>query len=80
MRAAVLRDAEWDPLTQEIVQHRSGPVMAAIRDALAEPLRGRRRLATLDVALDFYAWRRLARSGLTRKEAVETMVAAVFAQ
>jgi AcrR family transcriptional regulator len=80
MRASVLRDAEWDPLTREIVEQRGGPVTLAIRDALAQPLRGRRRLAALDVALDFYAWRQLTRSGLTRKEAVETMVAAVFAQ
>ncbi len=80
MRASVLRDAEWDPLTREIVEQRGGPVMAAVRDVLAEPLRGRRRLAALELALDFYTWRRLTRSGLSRREAVEAMVAAVFAQ
>ena len=80
MRASALRDAEWDPLTREMVEHRGGPVMAAIRDVLAEPLRGRRRLAALDLSLDFHAWRRLSRSGLSREEAVETMVRAVLGQ
>lgn len=80
MRASVLRDAEWDPLTQEIVAHRGGPLTAEIRDVLAERVRGRRRLAALDLALDFYAWRRLTRSGLSRKDAVETMIAAILRQ
>ena len=80
MIASVLRDAEIDPLTRELVELRRAEPMRRIREALAEGLRGRRRLAALDLALNFHAWRRLAASGLSRNEAVETMVAAVFAQ
>ncbi len=81
MIASVLRDAEVDPLTRELVELRRAGAMQQIGDALAEGLApGRRRRAALDLSLDFRAWRRLAESGLSRDEAVETMVASVLAQ
>jgi hypothetical protein len=54
-----------------------------VRDLLADgwEVRGkerRRLLATVALALDFHAWRSLERgSGLSREEAVETMLEAV---
>jgi AcrR family transcriptional regulator len=80
MTASVLRDAEVDPLTREIVQLRRAGPAARVRETLARGIRGKRRLAALDLALDFHAWRRLAAAGLRPEEAAETMVAAVFAQ
>jgi AcrR family transcriptional regulator len=80
MLSSVLRDAEVDPLTRELLELRAGGAMMEIRRILAEPLQGRRTLAALDVALDFHSWRRLAASGLSREEAVMTMTAAVLAQ
>jgi AcrR family transcriptional regulator len=80
MLANVLRDVEADPLTREIAQLRWGEGMARLRESLGRGLRGKRRLAALDVALDFHAWRRLAQAGLSPTEAAETMVDAVFAQ
>ncbi len=80
MLSCVLRDVEFHPLTREVFELRASGRLAAIREVLAEGLAGRRRLAALDLALDFHAWRRLHRSGLAREEAVETMVAAVFCQ
>jgi hypothetical protein len=45
---------------------------------LASGRRSRRTLALLDVALAFPTWRTLAREGgLDRREAVQTMVAAI---
>lgn len=80
--ANVLRDAEVHPLTAEIISLRMGPYQAAMREALAEALaRGNhsaRLLAALDLALDFHTWRTLVRrGGLSRDEAVETMVSAL---
>jgi AcrR family transcriptional regulator len=81
MLGSVLRDAEIHPLTAELFQLRAGDSMISIREGLAEGLPpGGRAQAALDLALDFYAWRRLARSGLSQAEAVETMVAAVRCQ
>jgi hypothetical protein len=53
-----------------------------VRDLLAEGWEvsdGRKRLlATIKLAIDFHTWRSLEReSGLSRKEAVETMLEAV---
>jgi AcrR family transcriptional regulator len=79
MLARVLRDAEVDPLTREIFELRSAG-MARMRKMLARGLHGNRSLAALDLALDFYAWRRLAAATLGPKEAAETMTAAVLAQ
>ncbi|MBD0281710.1 MAG: hypothetical protein ICV69_05900 [Thermoleophilaceae bacterium] len=66
-------------MTAEIISLRMGPHQAAMREALAEGLaRGNhsaRLLAALDLALDFHTWRTLVRrGGLSREEAVETMV------
>jgi AcrR family transcriptional regulator len=80
MMASILRDAEVDPLIREIVQMRRAGPAARIREVLARGIRGKRRLAALELALDFNAWRRLAAAGLPPAEAAETMVAAVFAQ
>jgi AcrR family transcriptional regulator len=78
MLANVMRDAQIDPLTAEATALRFGPGVAAIREVLARGRRSKRQLALLDVALGFSTWRTLVRDGgLTRKEAVETMVAAV---
>ena len=81
MLTCVLRDAEVHPLTSEMFGLRAGEQMGAIREVLGEPLPRRTRVqAALDLALDFHAWRRLAQSGLTRDETVETMVAAILCQ
>ena len=81
MIASVLRDAEVDPVTRELMELRGGGSMMRIREVLATGLPRRRRVqATLDLAVDFQAWRRLARSGLSSREAAETMAAAVLGQ
>jgi AcrR family transcriptional regulator len=78
MLANVARDAEIDSLTAEAAELRFGPGREAIRAVLARGRRSKRALALLDVALAFSTWRMLVRyGGLARKEAVETMVAAV---
>jgi AcrR family transcriptional regulator len=82
MLTNVTRDSETDPVIAEISQLRFGPSLEAIAKTLAKGLvsgRGRRRqLAALKLALDFRTWRSLVRdSGLSRKEAVATMAAAV---
>jgi AcrR family transcriptional regulator len=80
--ANLARDAEVDPATREIVAARFGPSLAAIRETLADGLmaggRGRRVGAALDLALEFHTWRSLVRgSGLSQRQAVEVMVAAL---
>ena len=78
MLSNVTRDAEIDPLTAEAAELRFGPGRDAIRAVLAKGRRSKRALALLDVALAFSTWRMLVRyGGLSRKEAVETLVAAV---
>jgi AcrR family transcriptional regulator len=78
MLSNITRDAEIDPLTAEGAELRFGPGRDAIRAVLAKGRRSKRALALLDVALAFSTWRMLVRyGGLSRKEAVETMVAAV---
>jgi len=78
MLSNVTRDMELNPLHAEITAMRFGPPMAAIRSVLANGSRSNRLLALLDVALAFATWRTLVlHSGLSRKQAVETMVAAV---
>jgi AcrR family transcriptional regulator len=78
----VLRDAQVHELTGEMVQLRRAAAQAEIRRVLGEalPHDEGRVAAALDLALDFRAWQRLARSGVSRDDAVETMVAAVLAQ
>ena len=83
MRANVLRDAETMPALATLLEGTVVPYLAAVRDLLAEgwEVRGegrRRLLATLKLAIDFHTWRSLEReSGLSREEAVETMLEAV---
>jgi AcrR family transcriptional regulator len=78
MLSNVMRDSEVDPLTAELASFRFGPAMGEIRAVLAAGRRSRRALAVLDVALAFATWRMLIRQGgLDRREAVNSMVAAV---
>jgi AcrR family transcriptional regulator len=81
MLSCVLRDAEFHALTREMFELRAGETIGAIRAALAEVVPGSRAAqATLDLALDFRAWKRLRASELTNDEAVEAMVRAVACQ
>jgi AcrR family transcriptional regulator len=83
MRANVLRDAQTMPELAALLEDSVVPYLAAVRDLLAEGWevsddRKKRLLATIKLAIDFHAWRSLERgSGLSRKEAVETMLEAV---
>ena len=78
MLSNVTRDMEVDPVIAEVTAMRFGPPLAAIRAVLANGTRSKRALAMLDVATAYATWRTLAlESGLSRKQAVETMVAAV---
>jgi AcrR family transcriptional regulator len=82
MYACVLRDAEFDPLTQEISRLRQGDRMIEVRDALLAVVpRTARARATLQLALDFRGWRRLARDGgLSPRGAAEAMTRSILAQ
>ncbi len=77
MLASVLRDAGVHAPTREIVELRHGGTVRRTRTVLGDGIVGRRRLALLDLALEFHTWQRLATSGLSREEAVEAMVCAV---
>ena len=83
MRANVLRDAESMPELAALLEASVVPYLEAVRDLLAEgwkvgDSRRERLLATLKLAIDFHTWRSLERgSGLSREEAVETMLEAV---
>lgn len=74
----VLRDAEVDALTREIVELRLGAGLARMLEVLAERLPERERVrAALWLALDFAAWRALR---LPPADAAEAMARAVEAQ
>ncbi len=83
MRANVLRDAQTMPKLAALLEGSVVPYLEALRDLLAEgwvvPTERRTLLlATLKLAIDFHTWRSLERgSGLSRREAVETMLGAV---
>jgi AcrR family transcriptional regulator len=78
MLSNVTRDAQVDALTAELADLRFGPALGAMKTVLANGRRSKRTLALLDVALAFPTWRSLVReNGLSRTEAVKTMVAAV---
>jgi AcrR family transcriptional regulator len=78
MFACVVRDAEIDPLTRELFELRGREPMGRMRSTLASGLsKGKRVQAALDLALDFYAWRRLLASGLDTGEAARLMADAV---
>jgi len=79
MAACVMRDAEVDSLTREIVQLRIGTRMEAFHGALARGFRSSPGLkAALGLALSFHTWRSLVKDGgLSNNAAVELMVRAV---
>ena len=70
LAACVLRDAEFHPLTREIIELRAGAPMAAYGEVLGAGLDAKQR-AMLQLALNFFTWRTLARgSGLKQDAAV----------
>jgi AcrR family transcriptional regulator len=83
MRANVLRDAETMPELAALLERSVVPYLGAVGDLLAEGWKvgaGRRKrlLAAIKLVIDFHTWRSLERaSGLSREEAVETMLEAV---
>ena len=83
MRGNVLRDAETMPELAALLEGSIVPYLEAVRDLLAEGWevgdeRRKRLLATIKLAIDFHTWRSLEReSGLSREEAVESMLEAV---
>jgi hypothetical protein len=77
LMACVLRDAGHHALTSEIAAMRFGPTFEAYRQVLAEGLTSPQR-ALLAVAMDFHAWRALAREGgLSPSAAAELFSSAV---
>lgn len=79
LTGCVLRDAEFDALTREIVELRMGPAMAAYQDALAPKLTAKQR-AMLPLAFSFFTWRSLVRDGgLKTSAAAKIMTQAVLA-
>lgn len=83
MMANVLRDAQTMPALGAVLEGTVVPYLGAVRELLAEGWevraeQRRRLLATLALATNFHTWRSLEReSGLSREEAVETMLEAV---
>jgi AcrR family transcriptional regulator len=77
LAACVLRDAEYHPLTREIVEMRMAPPMTAWQDVLGATLSMKQR-AVLRLALSFFTWRTLVREGGLRPgTAVAAMVQAI---
>ena len=77
MAGCVLRDAEYHALTNDIIQLRFGPSMAAYHDVLGAKL-SRRQRAVLHLAISFFTWRALVREGgLKQSAAVGAMVQAI---
>lgn len=76
---SVMRDAEFDPLTRDIVRLRIGSRMDALQAVLAQGFQpGRTRDATLGLALGFHTWRSLTRdSRLSANAAVEFVAHAI---
>jgi AcrR family transcriptional regulator len=76
MLSSVIRDAEVDALTREMVSEHIDPGIARLGTALARGWgRGRRARAAIDLALSFHTWRSLVRgSGLSTGQAAELMV------
>jgi AcrR family transcriptional regulator len=72
----VLRDAEYDPLIQEIAGLRMGPYLTAYHDVLGAKLTMKQR-AVLHLALSFHTWRTLTEAGLKRAGAVRVLVQAI---
>jgi AcrR family transcriptional regulator len=81
MLSCVVRDAETDELTRELVSLRFGGAMGRIRRSLAQAIpRRKAALATLDLALNFRTWEGLHGGGLSNEAAAEAMVRALLAQ
>jgi AcrR family transcriptional regulator len=77
LAACVLRDAEFHPLTREIIDLRMGPQMQHYRNVLGEGLTARQR-AMLQLALSFHTWRTLTRDdNLSRGDAAAAMASAI---
>jgi AcrR family transcriptional regulator len=77
LAACVLRDVEYHPVTQKIVELRFGPFMDSYREVLGRTL-GAKGQAVLLLALGYFTWRTLVRDAcLTTAEAVETVVQAI---
>lgn len=75
--AAVLRDAETNPVLAEIATMRLGPGFAAIHESLGGGLDARGK-AALTLATSFHTWRTLVReAGLSGDAAVSVMCRAV---
>lgn len=74
--AAVMRDAEYHPLTREISQHHFGPrFMAWAASLSAEGDTGEAR-AMVALALSFHSWRTLVRDGGLSSDAAARLMAA----
>jgi AcrR family transcriptional regulator len=84
MRGNVLRDSETMPELAALLEGSVVPYLGAVSDLLAEGWevgddRKKRLLATIKLAIDFHTWRSLERgSALSREEAVESMLEAVW--
>ena len=77
LAGCVLRDAQYHDLTREIAALRFGPSFGAYMTVLGVGLSATQR-ALLALALDYFAWRSLARgSGLAPDVAVRTLVQAI---
>jgi AcrR family transcriptional regulator len=77
LAACVLRDAEYHPLTKEMLALRFGPPMAACHEVLGEKLKAKQR-ALLRLALSFFTWRTLVGDGaLKQTAAVQAMLRAL---
>ena len=79
LAARVLRDAEVDRLTRDIVRMRIGAPMQGFRRILSQGFAPSRKLqAALRLALGFQTWRFLVKDGgLSRDAAVDLMVSAI---
>lgn len=77
LAGCVLRDADTDPLVQEIAALRFGPFFRAYQEVLGAKLNAKQS-AMLHLALSYFTWRALVRdSGLKTPAAVAAMVEAV---
>ena len=79
LASCVMRDAEIDPLTRDIMQLRIGSRMDAFQATLSRGLRpGRDLNAVLGLALSFHTWRSLVKEGgLSTDAAVAFVLRAV---
>jgi AcrR family transcriptional regulator len=79
LASRVLRDAEVDSLTRDVVRLRIGSRIDALQAVLAQGFRsGRARDAALGLALSFHTWRSLVKDGgLSLDAAVEFVVLAI---